>query len=136
MTSDEKRQEYLEDMLFGKLTELSAGNIRVAMLFWLMAITDFTKDRLVISPKIEFEYAFIYQLPSEELFTLAALIQHETLDAQQHSLIFHQDLKDSLLILNRMFNRGLLQKNQTGYFIHPFLYLPVVKALKSKNMLH
>ncbi|MCE5250623.1 ATP-binding protein [bacterium] len=136
LATEEERQAYLEDQLFRQLTEMSAGNIRTAILFWLMAIKEVTKDRFVLSPSIEFEHTFIYQLPSVELFTLAAVIQHEIINTHEHSVVFHQDIKDSLMILNRMFNRSLLQKNQDGYyFIHPFMYRPVVKALKSKNML-
>ena len=136
ITSDKGRQAYLEDQMFEQLAELSTGNTRVAILFWLTAIRNITKEQLVLSPKIEFNHTFLYQLSAKELFTLAALIQHEILDPQEHALIFHQDINDSLLVMNRMLNKGFLQKSEVGYFVHPFLYRPAVKALKSKNILH
>ncbi|MBN1294676.1 MAG: hypothetical protein JXB48_22765, partial [Candidatus Latescibacteria bacterium] len=111
------------------------GNIRVAILFWLMAIKEMTKDTMIVSSEIEFDHAFVYQLAPEELFSLAALIQHERINAEMHSTIFSQDIRDSELILNRMLRNGYLQKNGEQYSIHPFLYRPVVKALQSKNIL-
>ncbi|MFH1071724.1 MAG: ATP-binding protein [Candidatus Glassbacteria bacterium] len=134
--SDNARRAYLENQLFERLAALAAGNIRVAMLFWLASIKEISRENLVLISKIEFDHAFLYQLPAKELFTLGAMIQHEIMDAREHALIFHQEISESHLLLNRMFNRGFLQKSPAGFMIHPFLYRPVVKALKSKNILH
>ncbi|HUT62618.1 MAG TPA: hypothetical protein VMZ04_01555 [Anaerolineae bacterium] len=135
LSSDEERQPFLREQFFNQLVRLASGNIRVALLFWLMAIKEITKDTMIVSSEIEFDHTFVYQLPAEELFSLAALIQHEHLDTHMHALIFSQDIRVSEMILNRMLHKGYLQKNDDLYSIHPFLYRPVVKALKSKNIL-
>lgn len=135
LKKDRDRQAFIEQELFRDLANVSAGNIRVAMLFWLTAIKKIDREQLVISTKIEFNPAFIYQLPDEELFTLAAFIQHEIMDAEEHALIFNQDLMHSQLLLDSLFTRGLLQQQPNGYYVHPFLYRPIVEALRSKQML-
>ena len=135
LQSDEDRKAFLRRRFFDQLAGLAAGNIRVVILFWLTAIREVTKEKMVLSPDIEFDHSFVYQLPPDELFTLAALIQHEMLNAERHARIFRQDIRDSLLILNRMERIGYLLKSEETYSIHPFMYRPVVKALQSKNIL-
>ena len=87
-------------------------------------------------PEIQLDHSFLFQMPAEELFTLAALIQHENLDHQQHARIFRQSEQKSELLLERMRNSGILIKRQKGYVIHLFLFRPIVRALKAKNILH
>ena len=122
LRSEEDRQKFLRERFFEQLSRLAAGNIRVAILFWLISIKEMTKDTMILSSGIEFEHAFVYQLSSEELFSLAAIIQHEHLDTRMHALVFNQDVKDSQLVLNRMLQKGYLQKKGDQFSIHPFLY--------------
>jgi hypothetical protein len=136
LKTDWERQEYLQTLFFGQLTELAAGNISVAMLFWLRSYEEFSEDKLILPATINFDPSFLYQLPTEELFTLAALLQHDILSTEDHALIFHQDIQQSHLLLNRMANKGFLVPQTNGYRIHPFLYRPVVQVLKSDNIIH
>jgi hypothetical protein len=136
LKTEYEKNEFLKERFFKQLAELSVGNIRVSILFWLSAIHKIEKDKLILSSKIEFDHTFLYSLPAEDFFTLAAIIQHENLLTADHARVFNQSLQKSDLLLNRLFNVGLLQQNERGYYIHPFLYRPVVRALKSKNMLY
>lgn len=135
LSTPEDRQAFIRQRFFDQLAELAAGNIRVALLFWLMAIKEIGKDRMVISSEIEFDHSFVYGLPPDELFTLAAVLQHESLTYDQHASIFRNHLQDSMLILNRMARVGLLEEKEGVFSIHPFMYRPVVKALQSKNII-
>ena len=74
-------------------------------------------------------------MASEDLFTFAAFLQHETLTPEQHALIFNQDIQKSLLIFNRMKNKGMLSEVKGGYQVHYLLYRTVVRALKINNLL-
>ncbi len=136
LTSEISRQSFLENRFFEKLAELSAGNISAAILFWLGAIKSVSRDEMLLEPGIELDHTFLYQLPPDELFTLAILIQHEILNASECAMVFRQHSSDSVLILNRMLNRGFLQEDERGYRVHPLLYRPVIRALKSKKILH
>ena len=136
LNTDQSRQVFLQNHFFKQLTELAAGNITVAILLWLRSYTEFTQDKLVIPASIDFDPTFLYKLSPEELFTLIAVLQHDVLNAEHHALVFHQDLQQSLLLLNRMANKGFLVHKSNGYQIHPFLYRPVVRVLKSSNIIH
>ena len=136
LKTEQQRQEYLKTLFFEQLTDLAAGNVSVAMLFWLRSYKAFTQNKLILPTTIDFDPSFLYQLPSEELFTLAALLQHDILSTEDHARIFHQDNYDSDLLLSRMANKGYLTQKLNGYRIHPFLYRPVVQVLKSDNIIH
>jgi hypothetical protein len=136
LTSEEERQEYLRQLMFEQLNEFASGNVTIAMLFWLRAIKQASKEKLVLSPLIEFDHAFLYQLSADELFTLGALLHHETLTAEQHALVFHQDVQQSALLLNRLQSKGILVTTANGYVIHPLLYRSMVRVLQTRNILH
>jgi hypothetical protein len=136
-TSERELQSQCKNLLFEQLDELGAGNITVTMLFWLSAIKRIEKDTLILSPLIEIDYTVFYRFSPEELFTLSALIQHDALNAEEHAEIFHQEIRQSLLLLNRMSNKGILAGNTDGsYKINPLLYRLVVEYLKTRNILH
>lgn len=135
LSTDQDKQDYLNTLFFEQLSKLSAGNITVAILFWLSSIKEIKDDNLIISPVIEFEASFMQNMPAEDLFTFAAFLQHETLTAEQHAFIFNQDLQKSLLVFNRMKNKGMLSENINGYQVHYLLYRPVVRTLKINNHL-
>ncbi|MCI0697071.1 hypothetical protein L0337_34335 [candidate division KSB1 bacterium] len=64
------------------------------------------------------------------------LLHHETLTAEQHALVFHQDVQRSALLLNRLQSKGILITTANGYVIHPLLYHSMVRVLKTRNILH
>jgi|GEM_PF-612056 len=136
LDSEQARQAFLQNQFFRQLTELAAGNITVGILLWLRSYKEVTQNKLIIPANIDFDPIFLYQLPPEELFTLVALLQHDILSAEHHALVFHQEIQQSLLLLNRMANKGFLVQKSNGYQIHPFLYRPVVRVLKSGNIIH
>ena len=136
LSSDQERQSSLQNTYFEQLTELAAGNLTVAILFWLRSYEEFSQDKMTLPATINFDPSFLYKLSAEELFTLAALLQHDILNEEHHALIFHQDMQQSLLLLNRMANKGFLVHKSNGYQIHPFLYRGIVRVLKSSNIIH
>jgi len=136
LVSHEKQQEFLQNLFFKDLNDLSNGNITVAMLFWQRAIREVLPDRLIVYPLINIDFSFLYQLSYEELFTLAAFMQQEIINIEQHAQIFHQNETKSALMLNRLHNNGIILSHPNGYYIHPFLYRAMVRTLKSKNILH
>ena len=136
LSSDQARQAFLQNHFFKQLTEMAAGNITVALLLWLRSYEEFTSDKLIMPASIDFDPTFLYKLSPKELFTLIAILQHDILNADHHALVFHQDIQQSLLLLNRMANKGFLVQKSNGYQIHPFLYRSVVRVLKSSNIIH
>lgn len=136
LKEEDDRQNYLRKNFFKELTEISGGNIKSAILFWLSALDDFSEDKIKIFASISFDQDSILRLSADELFTLAALIQHEYLNEEQHSLVFNQELNSSRALLGRLFKKGFLDRNEGNYMVNPLLYRPVVRALISKHILN
>ena len=129
------KQQFLEEYFFDNLSEAAEGNIRVAIYFWLSAIDEFQESSIKLTLNIKSESRFIYQLPADEILTLAAFIQHEYLNEEEHALIFNQTFTDSSILIERLYKKGLLIRNEDHFLIHPYLYRPVVRALKMQNMI-
>lgn len=137
LPSDEARRDYLSRMLFDQLNRFASGNVTVAILFWLCAVRKIEKDRLILSPEIRFDDSFLNGLPPDDLFSLAALLQHESLTVSDHAAVFHQDPAESMLQLQQMAGRGLvLEDPKRAFSINPLLYRSIVQALKRKNILY
>lgn len=134
--SEDHRQEMLDKQYFSKLNEISAGNVSVAMLYWLRSINSIQDDKVVLNPSIDFDYDFLNNLSQTELFTLAAIVNFDCISISDHAHLFNQSVDHSDLHLNQMRRYGILIEENNKYLIHPFLYRHLVELLKSKNILH
>ena len=134
LTSEEERQTYLRKYFFSQLSQLSAGNITAAILFWLRSIKEVSEDQFMVPAKINFDASFLEQLSGDELFTLASFVQHDQLIAAHHAMIFHQDIQQSRLILTLMVNKGFLTFEDDHYHINPILYRPILRNLREQNI--
>jgi len=136
LRTEESRQNYLRTRFFNKLNTISGGNVTVAMLYWLRAIKEFSSDRVILSVALDFDFSFLEQLPQEELFSLAAIINHEDLTPYEHALIFQQSEEKSRLQLIQMAQSGLLVTKEESYEIHPFLYRHLVELLRLRKIIY
>ena len=136
LRTEESRQNYLRSNFFRKLNTISAGNITIAMLYWLRAIKEFSNDKVILSVALDFNFSFLSLLPKEELFSLAAIVNHEDLTPFEHSLIFQQTEEKSRLQLTQMAQSGLLINRDEAYEIHPFLYRHLVELLRSRKIIY
>lgn len=136
ISGEEQKQEYLRDLFFDELTDISGGNIKSALIFWLSAINAFDEEDINIAGEINLDKSALFQLYPEEYFTLAALIQHDVLTEEQHAYIFNQEPDVSRSILGRLNKKGFLEWDNAKYSVHPLLYRPVIITLKSKNILN
>jgi hypothetical protein len=136
MPSEEKQQDFLQEIFFDELVDLSRGNISITILFWLRAIQEISHEKIIANPLINFDFSFLHHLPSDELFVLVVFIQHERLPADLVARILRQDDVITAMLLERMSNRGILTQDRQGFQIHPLLYRAVIRTLKSKKILH
>jgi len=136
LRTEEGKQNYLRSRFFNKLNTISAGNITIAMLYWLRAIKEFSNDKLILSVALDFNFEFLSYLSYEELFSIAAIINHEDLTPHEHALIFQQTVEKSRLQLTQMAQSGLLVNKDDSYEVHPFLYRHLVELLKSRKILY
>lgn len=131
----EAQQAFLDKAFFKELHQITQGNISVAFLLWQLSVEEFKKDKVLIRSNLILETSFLNDLPEDELFMLEALLEHEILTIEEHSVIFRETEEYSSQLLNRMRNKGLLVETQSGYQLHYMLYKAVVRTMKSKNIL-
>jgi len=132
--SDTDQQEFMFNWLTDDLFQKTGGNITIAFLLWQLAIKEAGKERLTMSAEIEFTPDLTDLMSDEELFTLASMVVHEGLSAEEHALIFRSDTVNSLHLLSSLHNKGILTKSESGYYrINMLIYKVVIKVLINKN---
>jgi hypothetical protein len=135
--NEPERQQFLENLFFAAINEVSQGNLRIAMIQWLRSIKKV--DELVIEIRVieDMNIQLPMMLQDSEYFSLSNLVLHSKLSAAHHSKIFNESLVDSKLILSRLEMMNLIELDDEGmYQINVFAFRPVITALKRKNILH
>lgn len=133
---EDSMQEYLRNNYFEKLAKISEGNFSIAMILWIKSIKEHDDKKFVISP-IEVADIDLLEVPSREvLFTLASLVRHDTLNADDLALSLHQKIEDAKLMLARLKAKGLVIETENGFMINHLTYRQVNRLLKNRNILH
>jgi adenylate kinase family enzyme len=136
LNDQQKSQDFLKDQYFEQLAKVAEGNISIAMIFWMQSVVDFDENTFTIQP-LKIADVDMLEVPSREvLFTLAALVIHDTLTSEQMALALHQDVSDSRLMLTRLKSKGILKQDEQGYRLNHLVFRQVVRLLKRKNILH
>lgn len=133
---ESEKQPYLEEKFFKLLHKLSNGNVSLAQLYWIRAISTTDEKGLNVKEIDNFDYSFIKNLSSEALFTLQALILHDGLTINDFAVVMHEPLSECRKTLMPMLERGLLIQPRKKYNINPAIYKPVHDYLSSKNFIH
>jgi hypothetical protein len=136
MDDEEKKQEFLKDRYFEKLSKLSEGNSSIAMIYWIRSIKEYDETHFFINP---FDFGTINridELESAELFALAAFVLHDSLTPEHLSKILHQPLRDCRLMTSRLASKAILTKVDREYILNHLIYRQVVRVLKEANFIH
>jgi len=130
-------QEHLREDYFQELAKIAEGNASIAMIFWLRSIRDFDEQRFYISPLEVTSVDSMEMLTPEILFSLAALVLHDTSTGEEMSLALNQGWHKCEMLMSRLLSRGLLLKQDGGqYTLNHLVYRQVVRALKQRNIIH
>lgn len=133
---EEKTQEYLRENYFTRLSNISEGNLSIAIIFWLQSIESFDENVFNIKP-LEIADVDKLEIPSRNvLFTLAAFVIHDRLTTDEVALALHQSSQTSNLMLNRLKSKGILVKTDDGYLMNHLVYRQVIRLLKRRNIIH
>nr|WP_321268334.1 ATP-binding protein [uncultured Sulfurimonas sp.] len=127
------KQSHLQEKFFKLLYKLSNGNISLALLYWIRAISIDEKSVLNVQEIDDFDYSFVKNLSSEALFTLQALVLHDGLSINDFAIVTHESLPECRKTIMPMLERGLLIQPHKKYNINPAIYKPVHDYLSSKN---
>ncbi len=134
--SPEERNELAEDLFFQRLQGIAAGNIAVALQFYLRAVTKVDGDTLYLTTDVRLDEAALSGLTMDERFTLAAVVLHSGLTSEEHSQVFRQELNRSLRVLMKLKNMGVLVQVDQVFRLHQTVHRPILRALRETNVLH
>ncbi len=134
-SDDEEKQKYLMDKYFSELNGFARSNLSISLFFWMRSTREVVNDVITIGSLEGLDFSFLQDLSDEKIFTLNALLIHDGLTVEQHSLVFHQSVYKSRLILLLLADDGIITKSKNGYIINPLLYRQTVSLLQSKNIL-
>jgi hypothetical protein len=134
--SEEERQKLLKQSFFTNLNQFAQSNISLALLFWLRSTKSVDGNTIVMSRIRNLNFTFLNKLNNDSVFTLHALLLHDSLSVSEHALVFHQSETNSRRTLMVLEDNGLLKSNDGRYIINRLLYRQVVNMLSNKNIIH
>jgi len=136
MDQEEASHEYLRESYFENLTDLSEGNASIAMIFWIRSIREFDDTHFYLKPLEVTSLEMIQELKPDVLFTLAAIVLHDTVTPKELSAVLQMTEQESRLMLMRLKTRGLLQQEEDRYYINHLMYRQILRVLKGRNIIH
>jgi hypothetical protein len=126
-----------EEEFFEALARESAGVFRTALQLWLAQIETLEGGTLVMKPvgrpPID---EVIEQLDQNDLFSLAAVMQHGSLTPEEHAAVFHSTLGASRAQLDDLLTRELIEPDpeRAGLRVRPSAIRVVREALHRRNL--
>ncbi|MDY0269909.1 AAA family ATPase [Trichloromonas sp.] len=133
-----------ENHFFRELFAASGGNLDAAFHYWLLCLGyDAETESFHACPLGKIDFSFLRELDGDQRFTLAEVLGHGGLSAEEHQRIFHCDPLTSRLRLEYLASLGLLlteppkgREGEIRYRLNPVYYTPVVKTLETMNILY
>lgn len=137
---DDDPQELLRDAYFERLHRISGGNPMLGVYHWLRSVNQYEgeHDVLHVSHIEPVELAFLNQLDTEKLLTLANVIFHNGLSIQELAQVFRIDPQEAQAILDFLKGLRLLYVDpgtENHYRLHRVLHAAVVDCLREHKML-
>lgn len=134
--SDQEKQKYLKEKYFSELNNFARSNLSISLFFWMSSTREVKTDTISIGSLEGLDFSFLQGLGDEKIFSLYALLIHDGLTADQHSVIFNQAEEKSRLNLLLLADDGIVIRTNDRFVINPLLYRQTVSLLQTKNILH
>lgn len=134
--NEEGKQAYLKELYFKKLNEFAKSNISLALLYWIRSTIDVRNNTIYIGMMGDLKFEFLASMNDDSIFTLHALLLHDSLNVSEHAILFHQSEWQSKMNLMVLEDNGILKLVNERYHINRLLYRQVVNVLKQKNIIH
>ena len=133
-----------ENRFFRELFTASGGNLDAAFHYWLLCLGyDAESESFHACPLGKIDFSFLRELDGDQRFTLAEVLGHGGLSAEEHQRIFQCDPLTGRLRLEYLASLGLLlvepprgAGGDVRYRLNPVYYTPVVKTLEVMNILY
>lgn len=127
-----------ETLFFDALARESAGIYRTAFDIWLGQIEAIEAGVLSLKPLVTPDLSpVIDDLDLDDLFTLVAILQHGSLTAEEHAMIFQKSLSASRSQLDELLAREIIEADpgRHGFRVRPEAMRVAREALYRRNLL-
>jgi len=127
-----------EAIFFDALAQESAGVYRTAFDIWLGYIEAFQAGVLYMKPLATPNLSpVIDDLDLSDLFTLVAILQHGSLTAEEHGMVFQRSVAASRSQIDELLAREIIESDpgRPGYRVRPQAMRVVKEALYRRNLL-
>jgi hypothetical protein len=126
LQAENRHQQYLEDRFFKRLYASSAGNITIALKYWLASIISFNEDNFVLQPLPAISSHIFEQFKEDDIFVLLSFMKQGFMTAEECSQFNRVLPHQNNLILTRLLHLGLLEKVNKYYRLN-VMYQPILK---------
>jgi hypothetical protein len=150
---EEQRQALLRSAFFDHLHEACGSNVMLALFYWFRSVSlDETDATLRVRPLDPVSFDVLDTLPLPHAFVLKALLEHGTLTVEELAEVRGDDPDTARALLETLGNALLVAPadrvegpgvfrfssvdRETRYRIRPLLVHPVIRVLRSRNIVH
>ena len=131
-------QEALELAFFDGLARACAGNITVALFYWLRALQVQDADRYDVQPFAELNLSLIWEFSQGQAFILVAILQHGQLTPEELADILDTDKIETRLELEILANHNILQHDPhlDTFEVNPVVLKTICAMLQARRLLY
>jgi len=150
---DEQRQALLRSAFFDHLHDVCGSNVMLALFYWFRSVSlDEADATLRVRPLDPVSFDVLDTLPLPHAFVLKALLEHGTLTVEELAEVRGDDPDTARVLLETLGNALLVAPadrvegpgvfrfssvdRETRYRIRPLLVHPVIRFLRSRNIVH
>jgi hypothetical protein len=122
--------------MFNRFFNLSGGNPGYTINLWLAGIREVSGNTLFMEKPFGKEVTFSEELPQVEIFYILQFIIHRRFSVKNLSALLQNDIISTEKTVRILVQKGILtEKFPEVYSLNPALEIPLVKKLKSLELL-
>ncbi|MEW5983035.1 MAG: AAA family ATPase [Acidobacteriota bacterium] len=131
-------QEALELTFFDELASVCAGNITVALFYWLRSLEVRNAERFAVRPFEALNLGLVWQFSSTQAFSLVAMLQHGSLTAGDLAAIMNADPIGTRLELEILGNHNITttEPGSDSFAVNPIVLKTVCDMLRARQLLY
>ncbi len=130
-----EQQKFLYTEYFVRLNNYAQSNFSLGIIYWLRS-TEGVNENVINIGIQDNDYSFLNSLSNEKVIVLYELLVHDGLTQEQLATVKHWSKDRTRLVLLLLQDDGIIFNNNDLFEINLLLYRPIVRLLKSKNMIH
>ena len=131
----EQSQDELEKEYFVHLNQITAGNIAIALQYWMRSTEKVTDDTIYIKSLRDVNLRFISSISKAKFITIRSILIHNGLSIADYAKLFRISPERSSHVLNQLLNDGILTKKEDVYSINLLIYSQLCAHMKKLNLL-